>query len=283
MNIDELTRESFLAPLIAIQDIPPFDKDGNFQLEDGDFWNLYNPDKLDVPHDKKAQIKEDRAMVKEAGKQFRKDAESFLATVEDEPTLRAAEDMLHSLDGYSNLLAASLQYAETCENIEHLSQTIAELTPIAKQCPELKKTIERLEKEKAEREPLEQWLMARFDKSDAERKAEHAELNKKLAGVPPLVEEARDETVKVSRLSDAIIKQMGGMSDDERTVYFGNADGKTQARLAIELKCSIDHIRYLVKKINKKLQHVGRPKMIWNNRDQKRDRSKPIYEYSQPE
>ncbi|MEA4863729.1 MAG: hypothetical protein VB042_10525 [Victivallaceae bacterium] len=143
----------------------------------------------------------------------------------------------------------------------------------------LSETEQELKKEREHnREKLNRIL-----EDTADIKARQIAQDKKLEGVPPLVEEARDETVKVSRLSDTIIKQMGKMSEEERTVYFGNADGKTQARLANELKCSIDHIRYLAKKINKKLQSTGRPQMTWNNRNIKRDRGKPIDEYSQPE
>lgn len=105
-------------------------------------------------------------------------------------------------------------------------------------------------------------------------------IEKKTDGIPALVEESRDETEKALRLTEAVLKELSITSFEERKVYFGNANGKTQAAIAKELKCKKDHVIYLTKKINAKLQRARRPKMSWNNTTWRRENIKPIEEYS---
>jgi len=170
MKIDEITRNSFLSPLMAIQDIPAFDDDGEFQLDESDFWNIYNPDEMNnIPEEERETLQYWREAVRKEGEQFRQDTEKFLATVPDEDTLKAGADMLHSLDSFTGMYSGLIQHSESLEEIStleqtiaELEQTIAELEPLAKEHPVLLSTIERLKTErdrlKAERNKLKDKL-----------------------------------------------------------------------------------------------------------------------------
>jgi|GEM_PF-7114400 len=155
MKIDEETRNAFLAPLMGIQDIPAFDCDGEYQLEESDFWNIYTPDEMNIPEAEKESLICSRNNVKQYGELFRQDVEKFFDIVPDQKILKAAADMLFSLDSFSELYSGLMQYSETLEQIAELEQTISELEPIAKKQPGLLATVERL---KAERDRLKEKL-----------------------------------------------------------------------------------------------------------------------------
>ncbi len=151
MKIDEITRNSFLAPLYCMQDIPPFDDDGEYQLDEDDFWNIYNPAEMNIPDADRKALEFSRQDAKHSGDQFRQDVEKFLTVVPDQDTLKAAADMVSSLDGFSSIYSGIIQYSETLERIASLEQTISELEPIAKKYPGLLATIKRL---KADRDKM---------------------------------------------------------------------------------------------------------------------------------
>lgn len=155
MKIDEITRNSFLSPLMAIQDIPTFDDDGEYQLEGDDGWNIYNPDEMDIPEDERETLQHWRDAVRQEGELFRQDTEKFLAAVPDEDTLKAGADMIHSLDAFAQMYSGAMQYSETLEQIAALEKTIVELEPLAKKLPGLLTSIKRL---KAERDKLKDKL-----------------------------------------------------------------------------------------------------------------------------
>lgn len=148
MKIDEITRNSFLAPLFCIDDTSPFDDDGEYNGDEYDFWNIYNPDAMDIPDADKKDLAYHRKRIRECGDQYRKDVEQFLAVVSDQDTLRAVADMVSSLDDFSCMYSGIMQYSETLAQISVLEQTqtilektISELEPLAKEHPEIMKRI----------------------------------------------------------------------------------------------------------------------------------------------
>ncbi|MGN0848914.1 MAG: hypothetical protein ACI4OV_04390 [Victivallaceae bacterium] len=127
MKIHECDREAFFAPVYEIIDIPPFDEDGYYQLDESDFWNIYNPDEMDISESDRQELKRMRAEAKAQGEQYQKDVENFLNTVSDEATLKAAMLMTGSLSSFSEYYSMTMQYSETIEHRATLKKTIATL------------------------------------------------------------------------------------------------------------------------------------------------------------
>lgn len=127
MKIHECDRDAFFAPVYEIIDIPPFDEDGYYQLDESDFWNIYNPDEMDISESDRQELKRMRAEAKAQGEQYQKDVENFLNTVSDEATLKAAMLMTGSLSSFLEYYAMTLQHAEEIEHRTTLEKIIATL------------------------------------------------------------------------------------------------------------------------------------------------------------
>lgn len=152
---DETFRDMFYSRIWGCQDQEAFDEDGEYNLAEDDFWNSLNPDYLDISDKTKEKIRAYRKEVQDAGKEYKLYVDKFFKcwtekSADPNETLQTIADMIIFLDAYKDLESFTLSYSENITTIESLEKTIAELKPLAKKCPGLEKTIERLEKEKDE-------------------------------------------------------------------------------------------------------------------------------------
>lgn len=127
MKIHECAREAFLAPVYEIIDTPSLDEDGDYQLDECDFWNIYNPDEMDISESDRQELKSMRAEAKAQGEQYQKDVENFLNTVSDEATLKAAMLMTGSLSSFSEYYSMTIQHSEEIKHRTTLEKIIATL------------------------------------------------------------------------------------------------------------------------------------------------------------
>lgn len=148
MKIDEITRNAFLAPLFCICDPPQrgIDDEGEEPDED-DLWNIYNPDMLHIPEEDRKELLQCRQNTRDAAEVYRQDVEAFLECVPDERTLKSAMDMVSSRGDLEAFYATCLEYSEKLTAIAALEESLTALKPLAKEHPELQKTIKLLKRQ----------------------------------------------------------------------------------------------------------------------------------------
>lgn len=142
MEIDEITRNAFLAPLFCICDPPQrgIDDEGEEPDED-DLWNIYNPDELHIPEEDRKDLIQCRQNTRDAAEVYKQDVEAFLECVPDERTLKSAMDMVSSRGDFEAFYATCLERSETLALIAKLEQQITSMEPLAKEHPELKAAV----------------------------------------------------------------------------------------------------------------------------------------------
>jgi hypothetical protein len=147
MQVDEITRNAFLSPLFNVQDIPVYDEDGEYNLDEDDFWNIYNPDELHIPEEDRKDLLQCRQNTRDAAEVYKQDVEAFLECVPDERTLKSAMDMVSSRGDFEAFYATCLERSETLALIAKLEQQITSMEPLAKEHPELKAAVASLKQD----------------------------------------------------------------------------------------------------------------------------------------
>ncbi len=266
-----------------------------------DIWKKsYNPDLSGFPSDVEANLRAMGKIVDKCIAMYRHDydeAKTKIAQIDSileerghskENELEAENDYIKEiwrLSWKEQTVASELDfYWESVvadKIINDYKNNIDELTPLAEENPKLKSTIERMKKEQERIKKGQERTKKELDRLEKDNEWLKENVDRKLntvvkqtEGVPPMVEEARDEDIKAFNMSQKMIKQMGGLSDEERKVISGCRIHKTQSQLAVELKCSPHHIRYVVDNINSKFIGIGITRLQWNRTGKKKDYSK---------